>query len=59
MRSFAALLDRDILGNLTRLRYIRPLNRLRVIARDLGYSDLYAMTLEIIRDEGGGCYLNL
>ncbi|MBC7503924.1 hypothetical protein H7169_03055 [Candidatus Gracilibacteria bacterium] len=59
LRSFASQLDRDILGNLTRLRYIRPLNRLRVLARDLGYSDLYAMTLEIIRDEGGGCYLNL
>ncbi|MBC7498685.1 hypothetical protein H7170_03525 [Candidatus Gracilibacteria bacterium] len=59
LRSFASLLDRDILGNLTRLRYIRPLNRLRVLARDLGYMSLYAMTLEIIRDEGGGCYLNL
>lgn len=59
LRSFATTLDRDILGDLTRLRYIRPLNRLRVLARDLGYTDLYAMTLEIIRDEGGGCYLNL
>lgn len=59
LRSFATTLDRDILGNLTRLRYIRPLNRLRVLARDLGYASLYTMTLEIIRDEGGGCYLNL
>jgi hypothetical protein len=59
LRSFAMSLDRDILGSLTRLRYIRPLNRLRVIARDLGYTGLYAMTLEIIRDEWGGCYLNL
>ncbi len=59
LRSFATTLDRDILGDLTRLRYIRPLNRLRVLARDLGYMSLYAMTLEIIRDEGGGCYLNL
>jgi len=59
LRSFALSIDRTLLGNLTRLRYIRPLNRLRVLARDLGYSDLYTMTLEIIRDEGGGCYLNL
>ena len=59
LRSFAATLDRNILGSLTRLRYIRPLNRLRVLARDLGYVGLYTMTLEIIRDEGGGCYLNL
>ncbi len=59
LRSFATTLDRDILGSLTQLRYIRPLNRLRVLARDLGYTGLYTMTLEIIRDEGGGCYLNL
>ena len=59
LRAFASQLDRDTLGALTRLRYIRPHNRLRVLARDLGYTDLYAMTLEIIRDEGGGCYLNL
>ncbi len=59
LRSFAPAIDRDRLGQLTRLRYIRPLNRLRVLARDLGYSELYIMTLEIIRNEGGGCYLNL
>ena len=59
LRSFASQLDRDILGSLTRLRYIRPLNRLRVLARDMGHTGLYTMTLEIIRDEWGGCYLNL
>jgi hypothetical protein len=58
-RSFATTIDRKILGDLTRLRYIRPLNRLRIFARDMGYTELYTMTLEIIRDEGGGCYLNL
>ncbi len=59
LRSFATSMDRHTLGNLTRLRYIRPLNRLRILARDLGYTSLYTMTLEIIRNEGGGCYLNL
>ena len=59
LRSFASHIDRDILGHLTWVRYIRPLNRLRVLARDLGYTGLYTMTLEIIRDEWGGCYLNL
>jgi hypothetical protein len=59
LRSFGTQIDRETLGDLTRLRYIRPLNRLRVLARDLGYTGIYAMTLEIIQDEGGWCYLNL
>lgn len=59
LRSYHTKINRDTLGLLTRVRYIRPLNRLRVLARDLGYRDLYNITLEIIRDEGGGCYLNL
>lgn len=59
LRSYGARLDRRILGTLAQHRYIRPINRLRVISRDLGYPDIYAMTLEIIRDEWGGCYLNL
>ena len=59
LRSYGTKIDRDTLGLLTRVRYIRPLNRLRVLARDLGYTDLYTITLEIIRNEGGGCYLNI
>lgn len=57
LRSFHPEISRSTLGLLTRLRYIRPINRLRVLARDLGYTDLYTMTLDIIRDEGGGCYV--
>lgn len=59
LRSYASKINRDTLWLLTRVRYIRPLNRLRVLARDLGHVDIYNMTLEIIRDEGWGCYLNL
>ncbi len=59
LRSYANKINREILWLLTSLRYIRSLNRLRVFARDLGYIDLYKITLEIIRDEGGGCYLNI
>ncbi|MBX9809823.1 hypothetical protein K2X92_05525 [Candidatus Gracilibacteria bacterium] len=59
LRLYESKIDRKILGTLTKMRYIRPLNRLRIIARDLGYEKLYRMTLDIIRDEGGGCYLNL
>ncbi len=59
LRSFHSHIDREKLWLLTRVRYIRPLNRLRVLSRDLGYNDIYTMTLEIIRNEGGGCYVNL
>ena len=59
LRSYSTQINREKLWLLTRLRYIRPLNRLRILVRDLGYTDLYAITLEIIRDEGWGCYLNL
>jgi hypothetical protein len=57
LRIHAAHLDRAVLGELTRSRYIRAMNRLRVLARDLGHDALYRATLEIIRDEGGGCYV--
>ncbi len=59
LRSYSSQINRDTLWLLTRVRYIRSLNRLRILSRDLGYIDLYTMTLEIIRNEGGGCYLNL
>lgn len=59
LKSFHTKLSREKLGTLVRYRYIRALNRLRVLSRDAGYHDLYKKTLDIIRDEGGGCYLNI
>lgn len=59
LRSFHMKLNREILGTLVRYRYIRAVNRLRVLARDNGYEELYKKTLDVIRDEGGGCYLNI
>ncbi len=59
LRSYHSSISPSILGLLAEYRYIRPLNRLRVIARDLWYIDIYEIILEIIRDEGWGCYLNL
>lgn len=59
LKLFHSKIDREILWNLARYRYIRPLNRLRVISKNLEYADIYNMTLEIIRDEWGGCYINL
>ena len=59
LRTFHRDIDRQILWELARYRYIRPLNRLRVIARDFWYEGIYSMSREIIRNEWGGCYLNL
>ncbi len=59
LKSHHTKLSRALLGNLVRYRYIRAINRLRVLARDNGYDELYQKTLDIIRDEGGGCYLNI
>ena len=57
LRSFASQLDRDILGSLTRLRYTRAINRLRVIAKTHGYERLYENSLDVIKKEGGGCFV--
>ena len=59
LKSFHKKLERDILWGLVKYRYIRAINRLRVLSRDNGYEDLYKKTLDIIRDEGGGCYVNV
>lgn len=59
LKLYQSRINRDVLGNLARFRYIRSINRLRVIARDLWYMELYRMMLEIIRDEWWGCYLKI
>lgn len=59
LRQHARELDRTILWDLTRLRYIRPMNRLRRITRDNGYAELYTITLDIIKNEWWGCFLNI
>ncbi len=59
LRSYHTKLRREVIWTLVRYRYIRAINRLRVLARDNGYTELYKKTLDVIRDEGGGCYLNI
>lgn len=59
LKNFHTKLSREKLWILVRYRYIRALNRLRSLSRDGGYDDLYKKTLDVIRDEGGGCYLNM
>lgn len=42
-------IDEKNLEEIVKYRYIRPLNRLRAIARDRGYEDLYQKTLRVTR----------
>lgn len=59
LERYSSRLSRDALGELVKYRYIRALNRVRSLSKSQGYIDLYENTLDIIRKEGGGCYLNL
>lgn len=51
-------LDMDVLRDIIVVRYIRAINRLRVIARDNGYTSMYQACLSLIREQGGGCFVS-
>lgn len=59
LRQHEKKLRKEIFSELVKYRYIRAVNRLRQIARDNGYENLYEMTKELIRNEGGGCFLRM
>ncbi len=59
IRRYESLLMRDVFWKLVTQKYIRPINRLREISKYHGIDTIYHMTLEIIRDEGGGCFLTM
>lgn len=52
-------LSREKLGMLTAFRYIRAMNRLRTLAKTMSDTKIYEMTLEVIKNEWGGCFLTL
>lgn len=52
-------LSREELGVLVEHRYIRSVNRLRSIAQQHGYDSLYQICLDIIRREGGNCFVSV
>lgn len=49
--------SRKILWEIVSHRYIRAINRLRSLAKTHGYTTLYDMTLDIIKKEWGGCFV--
>ena len=59
IRKYEKSYSRKIFGELVSYRYIRAMNRIRSIAKDHGFTLLYEISLDIIKKEGGGCYLSL
>ena len=59
LRKYGGRLSRTHLGELVQYRYIRAINRIRSLSKTHGFSGLYEDCLDIIKKEGGGCYLNL
>jgi hypothetical protein len=44
-------IDRDILGKLVQMRYIRAVNRLREISKNYGYTHVYEICVDVIKKE--------
>ena len=51
-------LDRTIMGALVEKKYITSINRLKEIATHMKNTALAAMCLDIIKQEGGGCFIS-
>lgn len=58
LKKSAKILHRDILGKLVSLKYITAINRLRTIAQETGNKSVYDMCVDIIKREGGGCFVS-
>ena len=56
---FSSQLQPQILAALVSFRYITALNRLKEIAKALGYTQLYQDCLDIIKKEGKGCFVSV
>ena len=52
LQKYHTKLSREKLGELVAQRYIRALNRIRRLTKEHGYTELYNVTLDIIRREG-------
>lgn len=59
LKKYEKKLLREELGLLVEYRYIRSINRLRSIAERHGYEPLYQDCLDIIRREGGNCFVSV
>lgn len=58
LKRSSKVLRRDILGKLVSMKYITAINRLRAITKDMNLTPIYEMCIEIIKQEGGGCFVS-
>lgn len=52
-------LDENILSEIVNYGYIRAINRLRVLAKNHHFPDLYEITLRIIKKNGASCFISM
>lgn len=57
LKRSSKLLRREVLGKLVSMKYITSINRLRSIAKDMKNMQVYDMCIDIIKREGGGCFI--
>lgn len=57
LSKYPKALRREELGKLVSFKYLKAVNRLREIARDKRYSDAYEKALDVVKREGGNCFV--
>lgn len=57
LSKYAKSVDRERLGRLVSCKYLTAVNRLREIARDRGIASVYEKALDVVKREGGNCFL--
>lgn len=59
LRRYESKIERGALGILVSIRYIRAINRLRSLSKSHEYTRLYDLCLDVIKKEGGGCFVTI
>lgn len=57
LSKYSKTIRRDVLGELVSCKYLIAVNRLREIARDKEYPSLYEKALDVVKREGGNCFV--
>lgn len=58
LKRSSKIFRREVLGKLVSLKYITAINRLRSITKDMKNIPIYEMCIDIIKCEGGGCFVS-
>ena len=58
LSKYAKTLDRAALGELVAAKYLTAANRLRSISKDMDEDEAYAKVLDVIKREGGNCFVS-